>query len=169
MDAGALFPGARIVDLSSDDTKANASNDVRAYIRAQLAPSKAAEDRLVAAADRNFLYVRFLAREISKGVRSLDDVEALPVGLYPLYSEYLDRVTGTDPGRPPRPKWTRELQPLVGCISVATPSAPDDLLPMWLSKDAGRVSQVAGGGPPADRGGRLARWLRLPPVPPVDG
>ena len=30
----------------------------------------------------------------------------------------------------------------MGCISVATPSAPDDLLPLWLGKDAGKVSQV---------------------------
>jgi hypothetical protein len=142
LDASALFPGARVVDLSSAATNANSNDDVRAYVRAELAPSKAAEDRLVAAADGNFLYVRFLAQEIGKGVRSLDDVEALPVGLSPLYSEYLDRLTGTEPGQPPRPKWKRELQPLVGCISVATPSAPDDLLPLWLGKDAGKVSLV---------------------------
>ena len=63
----------------------------------------------MAAADGNFLYVRLLAQEISDGARSLDDVEALPVGLFPLYSEYLDRVTGTEPGQPPRSKWAREL------------------------------------------------------------
>ena len=142
LDARALFPGARVVDLSSDATETAANDDVRAYVRAQLAPSKAAEDRLVAAAEGNFLYVSFMAQEIAKGARSLDDVEALPVGLFPLYSEYLDRLTGTDPGQSPRSKWARELQPLVGCISVATPSAPEDLLPLWLGKDAGKVSQV---------------------------
>jgi len=142
LNARELFPGARIVDLSSPASEGNANDDVRAYLRAELDPSREVEDRLVAAASGNFLYVHFFVEEVRAGTRSLDDIEGLPRGLYPLYSRYLDRLTGTDPGLPPRTKWERDLQPLIGCISVATPSAPGAVLPLWLRKDAGRVNRL---------------------------
>ncbi len=142
LDARAVFPAARIVDLSSPASQADADEDVRAFVRATLAPSPEAEDRLVEAAAGNFLYVRFLVDEVRRGQRSLDSLEGLPGGLYTLYNEYLDRLTGTSPGGAPGTAWERGLQPLLGCISVATPSAPRALLPSWIRKDAGRVSRL---------------------------
>jgi hypothetical protein len=142
LDLRALFPGARVIDLSGAEAQARADDDVRAFLRAQLGPPKDAEDRLVAAASGNFLYVRLLVDEVKRGERSLDRLEGLPKGLYPLYQEYLDRVTGTAPGKKPGVRWGRELQPLLGCVSVATPSAPVAVLPGWLRKDAGKVSQL---------------------------
>lgn len=142
LDARALFPAARLIDLSGPESEADANADVRAFIRARLKPSRADEDRLVAAAAGNFLYISFLVGEVARGIRSIDSVGMLPGGLYPLYGDYLDRVTRTQPGGVPGTRWERELQPVLGCISVATPSAPRAALAQWLRRDAGRVGRL---------------------------
>ena len=138
LEVATSFPFARVVDLSSDDSKDEADADVRVFVRGALAPAPDVEDRIVAAAAGNFLYVHFLVQEVASGARSLDRLEGLPGGLSALYDGYLLRLVGT--GRSGRlgTRWSRELQPLLGCISVATPSAPRDLLADWLDhRDGG--------------------------------
>ena len=142
LDVRAVFPGARVIDLSGPGSEAHANDDIRAFVRMQLKPARDIEDRLVTAAAGNFLYIRFLVDEVERGDRTLDRLEGLPDGLFTLYREYLDRMTGTDAGEKVGPRWERELQPLLGCISVASPSAPRAVLPDWLKKDAGKVSRL---------------------------
>ena len=81
----------------------------------------------MAAAERNFLYVRFLLEEVQAGQRCLDDLAGLPRGLYALYRSFLDRVIPDVDTKQFAATWLNNYEPLLGSLSVAVPVAPNRL------------------------------------------
>ena len=135
------------LDLSGPDWAADNDRDVRAYVEQRLGEADLASqvaglsdrtavvDGIVNRAGGNFLFVEFLLDEAATGA-ALGDLARIPSGLYPLYRQYLDRLLpavaqpgGTD-------SWVDTYRPLLGSLSVATPSAPEPALPRWLGWEA---------------------------------
>ena len=90
--------------------------------------------RLLRQADENFLYASWILDEASAG--TLTDFGALPKGLYGLYRRFLDRLVP-----PGEDAWTTRHEPFFGCLTVATPVAPDASLPRWLEWDEGKFNR----------------------------
>lgn len=139
------FDGMRTLDLSAPEHVKSADADLHAYIRGRLAAEErlsalASDDpkeftaQLLHQADGNFLYASWVLDEASAGI--LTDFTALPKGLYGLYRRFLDRLvpTGED-------AWTTRHEPFFGCLSVATPVAPDATLPRWLGWARGKFNR----------------------------
>ena len=68
-------------------------------------------------AEGNFLYVSFLLDAMAKGLRSLTELEGLPIGLDELYFDSLNRVVKLG-----KRDWFNEYRPLIGVLSVAQES-----------------------------------------------
>jgi hypothetical protein len=109
-------------------------------LQAMGAPAKAVGD-LVAQAAGNFLYIKFLLDEVSKG-RPLAELVNLPKGLYPLYRSYLDRLMPEMLAIGASATWDTRFRPLLGDLSVAIPAAPSKALPGWLNVPSGTVSAL---------------------------
>src|SRR5262249_5608587 len=145
------FVDARRLDISSPAWADNNDVDVQAYVAGRLgdpalaprlpvgASAQAIASQLVAAAERNFLYVRFLLEEVQAGQRSLGDLAGLPRGLYALYRSFLGRVIPDVDTRQFAATWLNDYEPLLGSLSGAVPGTPDRLLPRWLDWDRGQV------------------------------
>jgi hypothetical protein len=150
------FEDVRQLDISSSTYAENNDDDVQSYVLKRLSdpvqipiiPAGASVDalagQLVAAADSNFLYLRFLLDEVQAGQRSLGDLAGLPRGLYALYRGYLDRVIPDVDSRNFAETWLNVYEPLLGSLSVAVPVAPNRLLPRWLDWDKGQVQARLG-------------------------
>jgi predicted ATPase len=146
-----LFRDARRLDISSSERKDLAEADVRAYVTARLerdaiwqqqttAPERdELQNLLVRQADGNFLYARFVLDEVSARRRSPRNLAGLPLGLYELYREYLDRLIPEMRSYGSSQAWGDRFKPLLGCLSVATPAAPLAELPRWLNRARGDV------------------------------
>lgn len=151
------FNSKHLLDLSASEHSLDTDNDIRRYVKQRMAEgdmkgyvaaigSQAeVEDHLVEHASGNFLYAQFFLEEVIAGKRSLSNLVGLPIGLYGLYRHYLDRLVPDVLGaKNTSPKWTRRLQPLLGSLSVATPAAPQDVLPGWLRLGEGIVWPLLG-------------------------
>lgn len=125
------FPRARLLNLSDPCFSAAVNADVRTYINQRAIPgvSSANIEALVAVADGNFQYVRFLLDELVAGKRKIDDFGTLPISLHALYRSSLDRLT-----RSAADSWRTRYQPLLGRLSVAATDAPQELLGEWTSQ-----------------------------------
>ncbi len=133
------------LDLSAGEFSAESDEDIRTYVEgrlgeADLMPQAAAlanrwevVDRLVAAADGNFLFAEFLLDEAAGRPGRLEDPAGTPRGLYPLYRHYLDRLLPALAKPGGADAWASTYRPLLGTLSVATPSAPEPALPRWLA------------------------------------
>lgn len=139
------FDGLRTLDLSAPEHVKSADADLRAYIDGRLVTEErlfglASNDpeeftaQLLHRADGNFLYVSWVLDEASAGI--LTDSTALPKGLYGLYRRFLDRLVPTD-----EVAWTTRHEPFFGCLTVATPVAPDAILPRWLGWGRGEFNR----------------------------
>src|SRR5438067_12001872 len=118
--------------------------EMKGYL-ASLGSQAEVEEELVKHASGNFLYAQFFLDEVIAGKRSLSNLVGLPVGLYGLYRHYLDRLVPDGSGEKSTfQKWTRRLQPLLGSLSVATPAAPQSVLPGWLRLREGTVWPLLG-------------------------
>jgi hypothetical protein len=100
------------------------------------------KERIINKADGNFLYTEFLLNEIAKGLRPPDDLDDLPHQIPGLYRKFLERLLPSMLQPESSPKWTRRFQPLLGCMSVASPAAPEECLPRWMKRSAGEVSAL---------------------------
>ncbi len=132
----ALRVAARL-HLSDDAFCAENDRDVRRYVATRVRTDPRLDARLAARPDAgvtapdvdevartittrasgNFQYARFLMDAIADGLRSVDDVDALPPGLNGLYFDSLQRVVRLDPS-----SWARAYAPLMGVLSVAQES-----------------------------------------------
>ena len=139
------FDDTRTLDLSAPKHVRSADTDLRAYIHGRLITEErlsvpAANDpgelttQLLHRADGNFLYASWILDEASTGI--LTDFAALPKGLYGLYRRFLDRLVP-----PSEDAWTTRHEPFFGCLTVATPVAPDASLPQWLEWDEGKFNR----------------------------
>lgn len=148
------FDQIRRLDLSEARHDADANADIRAYVQQRLAedrierslagvgPPQGVEDAIVAYAAGNFLYAEFLLDEVADGKRSLEDLVSLPRGLYGLYRSFLNRLIPGMLQAETNVRWAGQFQPLLGSLSVATPSAPHDILPRWLGRPEGEVEAL---------------------------
>jgi hypothetical protein len=154
------LPGAARYDLSSAAYTGRANEDIATYVRQwqslasrAWSPAPAATvagrpelsevmvEQIVARAEGNFLYARFLLQEfIARGL-SLD-LSRLPAGLYGLYADYLERIVSGPRATEVGASWLGDYQPILGRLSVALPAAPPPLLPEWLAQDQGRVNRL---------------------------
>jgi hypothetical protein len=105
--------------------------DVRTYINQRAIPglSSVNIEALVAVAEGNFQYVRYLLDELAAGKRKIDDFGTLPIGLHALYRSSLDRLT-----RSVADSRRTRYQPLLGRLSVAAADAPQELLGEWTAQ-----------------------------------
>jgi hypothetical protein len=143
------------LDLSSGTFAAKNDEDIRVYIERRIAEERLGGQvktigehanvvcDLVSQAAGNFLYIKFLLDEVSKG-RPLSELAGLPRGLYVLYRTYLDRIMLEILVAGSRAKWDAQYRPLLGDLSVAIPAAPSKLLPGWLDLPAGTVATLLG-------------------------
>ncbi|WP_433306561.1 hypothetical protein ACQP2F_21130 [Actinoplanes sp. CA-030573] len=115
------FDDARLVNLSGAQFAARTDEDLRDYIAGRVGDRDRVDD-LVRQADGNFLYAYWLLAELARGT----DIGALPRGLNGLYRAFLDRLV------PSGDAWLTRHEPFLGCLTVATPVAPDAALPRWL-------------------------------------
>lgn len=137
------FDDARTLDLALPEYATSADADLSTYISGRLAT----EERLVALAsdqpgelaaqllrqaDGNFLYTSWVLDEAAQG--ALPDFAALPKGLYGLYRQFLDRLVPQSGDA-----WMNRHEPFLGCLTVATPVAPDTSLPRWLGWPPGML------------------------------
>ena len=151
------FNSKHHLDLSAPEHSPDTDDDIGRYVKRRMAEedmkgyvaaigSQAeVEEELVTHASGNFLYAQFFLDEVIAGKRSLSNLVGLPVGLYGLYRHYLDRLVPDGSGaKNTSQKWTRRLQPLLGSLSVATPAAPQSVLPGWLRLGEGTVWPLLG-------------------------
>jgi len=117
------FDDLRLINLSASEFAARTQKDLADYVSGAVADAGQVAD-LVRQADGNFLYARWVLEELARGVKV--DVGALPSGLNGLYRRFLDRLV------PDRDAWRTWHRPFFGCLTVATPVAPDNTLPNWL-------------------------------------
>src|SRR5262249_45042023 len=96
-------------------------------------------DQIVNNAAGNFLYAEFVLDELESGKRTFRELNNLPHALYALYREYLSRLLPELQQTGSSSRWTEQFQPLLGRLSVATPAAPEKILPRWLEQPAGDV------------------------------
>jgi hypothetical protein len=154
--ATALANGtAHRLDLSSEALAGKNNQDIRTYVARRIeeehlgAHVETVGERanvvrdLVSQAAGNFLYIKFLLDEVSKG-RPLAELASLPKGLYVLYRTYLDRTMPEMLAAGSRANWDSRYRPLLGNLSVAIPAAPSSLLPGWLDLSAGTVATLLG-------------------------
>jgi WD40 repeat protein len=128
------FRRARLLKLSDPTFRSEVDADIRAYIAQRWVPSLSDSnmEALVAAADGNFLYVRWLLDEVVRGIRNANDLTALPIGLHALYHDSLYRlVRDAGPNA-----WPERFQPLLGRLSVAASEVPMELLGEWTNQQA---------------------------------
>jgi hypothetical protein len=134
------FDNVRELDLSAAAHEVAAQADLQGYLgarfrsssslRALLAADAAAlRDRIAERADGNFLYAKFVLDELASGRRTPGGEIELPQGLHELYRSFLDRLVPPDRFSD---VWPRRYAPFFGCLTVATPIAPDEMLPSWL-------------------------------------
>jgi energy-coupling factor transporter ATP-binding protein EcfA2 len=147
------FRQARRLDLSSQDEARSRAydQDIRNYVEQRLAhdamkshlaaiqSTEAIKDSLVQQAAGNFLYVKFLLDGVANDHHSLTDVVGLPHGLYGVYRTYMNRLVPEMVQNNRSELWEKELQPLLGSLSVATPAAPREALPEWLGQSESLV------------------------------
>ncbi|WP_328476201.1 hypothetical protein OHA21_21290 [Actinoplanes sp. NBC_00393] len=140
-------PDPRVLDLFDDDTRivdlhrpqfvARTEEDLTAYVTRRLAAGSLGPGdagRLVATADGNFLYARWVLDEIAAGRRT--DLSGLPLGLFGLYRTFLARLLPDDTDT-----WLDRYEPLFGCLTVANPAAPDANLSRWLDRTRGEITR----------------------------
>lgn len=145
------FPPQARHDLSAAAYAGQANDDITALVRRWLAQPAAAASRpelsdtmieqIVARAEGNFLYARFLLQEFVAAGLSLE-TSRLPAGLYGLYAEYLERIVSGPRAAAVGATWLDDYQPLLGRLSVAIPAAPPVVLPEWLEQEQGRVTRL---------------------------
>jgi len=141
------FDDARTLDLALPEYATSADADLSTYIRGRLA----AEERLAALAsdgpeqlaaqllgqaDGNFLYTRWVLDEAAQGAQT--DLTVLPKGLYGLYRRFLGRLVPQSGDA-----WLNRYEPFLGCLTVATPVAPETSLPRWLGWPLGTLGRYA--------------------------
>lgn len=111
----------RSLSLSSAEFEAQNENDLRGYIegrlRAEKRPAAPPPEDLVARAQGNFQYVRFLLDALAAGAPAPDALDGLPAGLDGLYEESLRRVVQAGGG-----DWGRDYAPLLAVLSAARES-----------------------------------------------
>jgi hypothetical protein len=145
------FLQKRIINLSSNEHIVQVNADIKAYLdkRFEEEPLKSVvlnkpqetKDNLVERAAGNFLYIRFLLDEAASGKRSLEDLDSFPKDLFGLYRNYLYRLM-PDMLQVGSQVWLEKYQPLLGCLSVAMPSVPLDVLSEWLGRPEGEVAAL---------------------------
>jgi hypothetical protein len=168
------FDDVRKLDLSGAEHARAAEGDLKTYISTRLAtdqrldaPPPEAGDfqgRLIRRADANFLYAKWVLDELAEGKRRFADIAALPKGLYGLYQTYLDRLLPKAPQQFSE-AWLGRHEPFFGCLTVATPAAPEAILPKWLGwtkpelnvhvEQVAQVIEYIADLPQEDRGYRL--------------
>jgi hypothetical protein len=132
------FPDAARLNLSDLQHVNDNETDLHAYIDRRLEDIGAPDalgTEILAGAEGNFLYTRFVLDELQAREGEPSMPVTLPRSLFGLYRGYLDRLV-QDQGK----RWTGEYQPLLGSLSVATPAAPPTLLPGWAALDPGVAS-----------------------------
>jgi len=145
------FRGVPRINISDADGQRQSQADIDQYVAGRMsrdalwveqpeAVRQRVAAQLVQRADGNFLYVRFVLDEIAARRRKAGDLAGLPAGLNGLYRDYLDRLLPDMRAYRSSPIWTDQFQPLLGCLSVANPAAPFDVLPGWLGRTDGEVS-----------------------------
>jgi hypothetical protein len=147
------FPGKdRLrIDISSKEHAEDAKGDIHAYLERRLSepeiarraaaagPGDVLRQELIGKAEGNFLYVRFLLDEVAEGMRTLEDLEGVPRGLYGLYRTFLDRLNPEMREGRSSDAWRENYQPLLGCLSVAKEPVAADLVADWLDRSDGEV------------------------------
>jgi hypothetical protein len=131
----------RMLDLSAGEHAQAAEGDLKTYIATRLATderlqplppeAEGVEGQLIRQAEGNFLYAKWVLDELAKRKRACTDIAALPKGLYGLYRTFLDRLVPQAP-RQFSEVWLGRHEPFFGCLTVATPAAPEAILPKWL-------------------------------------
>jgi energy-coupling factor transporter ATP-binding protein EcfA2 len=168
------FDDVTTLDLSAAEHAEAAEDDLRNYIHTRLTTeprlharsleAEDIEDALLRQADANFLYARWVLDELAERKRELNDIESLPKGLYGLYRSFLDRLVPQGPHQFSQ-AWLGRHEPFFGCLTVATPAAPEAILPRWLGwsrpelnvhvEDVAQVIEYVADLPDEDRGYRL--------------
>jgi WD40 repeat protein len=138
-------------ELYLSDSEFNQLNqhDVREYIEkrfvqdeplsvlvADLKPQQRKEliEQIAEKSEGNFLYVSFLLNAITKGQRSLYDLEGLPEGLDGLYYQSLERVVELG-----KQDWHETYAPFMGILSVARTSLTLSQLQAFTQQSESRV------------------------------
>jgi energy-coupling factor transporter ATP-binding protein EcfA2 len=168
------FDDARRLDLSGAKYAAAAEADLKTYISARLATDERlqplppapddVEGQLIRQAEGNFLYARWILDELAERKRDFTDISSLPRGLYGLYRTFLDRLVPQGPQQFSE-AWLGRHEPFFGCLTVATPAAPEVILPRWLGwtkpelnvrvEEVAQVIEYVTDLPEEDRGYRL--------------
>jgi hypothetical protein len=141
-------PDVRVLTASDASHQADNERDVRAYVAGRLAePSiaawvartgrtrKAFVDALVAQADGNLLFTRFVLDNPPAVDGPAELQTALPAGLGEAYDTFLARVVPGAGAYGEDPLWTGTVRPVLGAMTVAVPAVPDRDMPRWFGPD----------------------------------
>ena len=123
------FPEAEGLLLSAPRFDQYNRKDISDYIRQRLASDEALAEKiahlepeqlnvkvetLTEKAAGNFQYITFLLNEISRNLRTFEELDGLPEGLDNLYADSLNRVVQLG-----KKEWSIDYAPLIGVLSVA--------------------------------------------------
>lgn len=120
------LPDAVVVDLVEDAPDPAA--DLLAYARHRLRGAPGAEPRredlahrLAAAGEGNYLYVRYLTREVADGIRTVDElaVSVLPHGLDGVYREFVQREIRPAGSADAEERWRTAFRPVLDLLVAA--------------------------------------------------